>query len=36
MRIGIDIMGSDFAPQVPIQGAILANDDAGSDVEIVL
>ncbi|NQY68056.1 MAG: phosphate acyltransferase PlsX [Flavobacteriales bacterium] len=36
MRIGIDIMGSDFAPSVPIQGVLLAQKELDSDIEIVL
>jgi len=36
MRIGIDIMGGDFAPQKTIHGAILAQKDLPSDTEIVL
>ena len=36
MKIGIDIMGGDYAPEVTIQGAILALDRLSSDVELVL
>ena len=36
MRIGIDIMGGDFAPQKTVHGAILALNDLPSDTEIVL
>ncbi|MFP4047049.1 MAG: phosphate acyltransferase PlsX [Bacteroidales bacterium] len=36
MRIGIDIMGGDFAPKVTILGAILAYEEFSSDVELVL
>lgn len=36
MRIGIDIMGGDFAPKKTIHGAILARQKLPSDIEIVL
>ncbi|MDC0204310.1 phosphate acyltransferase PlsX [Flavobacteriales bacterium] len=36
MRIGIDIMGGDFAPKKTIQGAILALKELPSGTEIVL
>ncbi len=36
MRIGIDIMGSDFAPEVPIQGVLLAKKEIDPSIEIVL
>ena len=36
MRIGIDIMGGDYAPQKTIHGAILAFNELPSDTEIVL
>lgn len=36
MRVGIDIMGGDFAPASPILGSILAREELPSDVEIVL
>lgn len=36
MRIGIDIMGGDFAPQSAIAGTFLARNDIPDDVEIVL
>ena len=36
MRIGIDIMGGDYAPQKTVHGAILALDELPSDTEIVL
>ncbi|NJO68672.1 MAG: phosphate--acyl-ACP acyltransferase, partial [Bacteroidetes bacterium] len=36
MRLGLDIMGGDFAPDVTIKGAILAHKQLPSDVEIVL
>ena len=36
MRIGIDIMGGDYAPQKTIHGAILALDELPNNIEIVL
>ncbi len=36
MRIGIDIMGGDYAPQKTVQGAILALNELPSDTKIVL
>ena len=36
MRIGIDIMGGDYAPQKTVHGAILALNEFPSDIEIVL
>jgi len=36
MRIGIDIMGGDYAPQKTVHGAILAFNELPSDTEIVL
>ena len=36
MRIGIDIMGGDYAPQKTVHGAILALNDLSSDTKIVL
>ena len=36
MRIGLDIMGGDFAPEVTVKGAILAQNQLPSDVELVL
>ena len=36
MRIGIDIMGGDFAPKKTVHGAILALKELPSDTEIVL
>ena len=35
MRIGIDIMGGDFAPDSPILGSILARQELPAEVEIV-
>ncbi len=36
MRIGIDIMGGDYAPQKTVHGAILALNELQSDTKIVL
>ena len=36
MRIGIDIMGGDFAPQKTVHGAILAQKELPEETEIVL
>ena len=36
MRIGIDIMGGDFAPQKTVHGAILAQKELPKETEIVL
>lgn len=36
MRIGVDIMGGDFVPAAPVEGAILARQELGSEVELVL
>lgn len=36
MRLGLDAMGGDFAPEVTVKGAILAHKQLPSDVEIVL
>ena len=36
MRIGIDIMGGDYAPSATVAGAILAQKELGSEIEIVL
>ncbi|MCB9196167.1 MAG: phosphate acyltransferase PlsX [Flavobacteriales bacterium] len=36
MKVGIDIAGGDFAPNVTIQGAIEAQKELGSDDKIVL
>lgn len=36
MRIGIDIMGGDFWPQAPIEGALLARQAYGDAVALVL
>jgi phosphate acyltransferase len=36
MRIGVDIMGGDYAPAAPIDGAILARTHLGKRAEVVL
>jgi glycerol-3-phosphate acyltransferase PlsX len=36
MRIGVDIMGGDFAPEAAVLGAILANESLSEDVQLVL
>lgn len=36
MKIGIDILGGDFAPEANISGAILAQKELPSDVKLVL
>ncbi|NRA10441.1 MAG: phosphate acyltransferase PlsX [Crocinitomicaceae bacterium] len=36
MKIGIDVLGGDFAPDVNIAGAILARKELSADVKIVL
>jgi phosphate acyltransferase len=36
MRIGVDIMGGDYAPSAPIEGAILAHQRLGAKAQIVL
>lgn len=36
MRIGVDIMGGDFAPEATVLGAILANESLPEDVQLVL
>ena len=36
MRIGIDIMGGDFAPEKTVHGAILAKKMLGEDTDIIL
>ena len=35
MRVGIDIMGGDFAPGSCIAGSILAREELPPDIEIV-
>lgn len=36
MRIGLDIMGGDFAPEAAVLGAILATKSLSADVQLVL
>ena len=36
MKIGLDTMGGDFAPQKTIHGAILASKELQNNVKIVL
>ncbi|MFI3282926.1 MAG: hypothetical protein SNG10_05355, partial [Rikenellaceae bacterium] len=36
LKIGIDAMGGDFAPDAAVKGAIMALDSLGSDSRIVL
>lgn len=36
MRIGLDIMGGDFAPQAIVEGAILARKDLPQEIQLVL
>ena len=36
MRIGIDIMGGDYAPQKTVHGAILALNELPKDITVVL
>ena len=36
MRIAIDIMGGDFAPEAPIHGAVLASKELPEEVQLVL
>ena len=36
MRIGLDIMGSDHGPQMPVQGAVMAVRELPADVRLVL
>ncbi len=35
MRVGIDIMGGDFAPEAPVLGSILARKELPAEIEIV-
>lgn len=35
MRVGIDIMGGDYAPESPVLGSILAREELSDDIEIV-
>lgn len=36
MRIGVDIMGGDFYPQAPVEGAVLARERLGDHLQLVL
>ena len=36
MKIGIDVLGGDFAPNANIGGAVLAKKELPKDIEIVL
>ena len=36
MRIGLDIMGSDHGPAVPVRGAVLAAKELPDSVRLVL
>ena len=36
MRIGIDIMGGDYAPNKTVEGAILANENLPNNIKLVL
>ena len=36
MKIGVDIMGGDFAPQKTVQGAILALNEISNNTKLVL
>jgi glycerol-3-phosphate acyltransferase PlsX len=36
MKVGIDIMGGDFAPEATVKGAILASESISREVKIVL
>ena len=36
MRIGIDIMGGDFAPEATVSGAFLARKEIPDDIEFLL
>lgn len=36
MRIGLDIMGSDHGPAVPVRGAVMAHRELPADVRLVL
>lgn len=36
MRFGLDVMGGDFAPRAPIEGAIMASKEMASSDQIVL
>lgn len=36
MKIGVDIMGGDYAPKATVQGAILAQKELSDDIQLVL
>ena len=36
VRIGIDVMGGDFAPSATVEGSVIALDHLAEDIEIVL
>ena len=36
MKIGVDIMGGDYAPQKTVQGAILALNEISNNTKLVL
>ena len=36
MKIGIDILGGDFAPEANVSGAVLARKELPEDVKLVL
>jgi phosphate acyltransferase len=36
MRIGVDIMGGDYAPLATVKGSFLALEQVDSDIELVL
>ena len=36
LRIGVDAMGGDFAPEAAVKGAVMALDAIGPDSRIVL
>jgi phosphate acyltransferase len=36
MKIVLDAMGGDYAPGIPVQAALLALDELGSDLELIL
>ena len=36
MKIGIDIMGGDYAPNKTVEGAILANENLPNNIKLVL
>ena len=36
MKIGLDIMGGDFAPDATVSGAVLAYNELSKDVRLVL